>query len=170
MFVTINNDNDGNPFEVFATIGKSGGEFAANSEAICRMVSVCLRSGIRVDKVIEQLTGIRGPMPAWYQGNLVLSIPDAIAQVLVEHTNKYQQKLDLGWQEKKVKPVKQPTAMAVAVGKVEAGEGTGTANLKTSQSSLASIGLVPECPECGNRIEFSEGCLICRSCGYSKCG
>jgi len=73
---------DDRPFEVFALIGKSGKSTAAKTEAIGRLVSLALRSGIKVEHIIEQLKGISGDHPIFQKDGLVLSIPDAIAKVL----------------------------------------------------------------------------------------
>ncbi len=81
LYVTVT-ELDGKPFEVFATIGKSGKSTTAKTEAIGRLVSLCLRSGIGVEKIVEQLKGICGENPVFQNGSLVLSIPDAIARVL----------------------------------------------------------------------------------------
>jgi len=67
---------------VFATIGKSGRSTTAKTEAIGRLVSLALRSGVSVQTVVEQLKGIGGEHPIFQNGGLVLSIPDAIARVL----------------------------------------------------------------------------------------
>jgi len=84
LYVTINTLN-GKPFEVFAQIGKSGYDTMADTEAICRMISLCLRSGIDVEVVIEQLRGIGGDAPVYGAGGLIRSVPDAIAKVLHKH-------------------------------------------------------------------------------------
>ncbi len=81
LYVTVTELN-GRPFEVFATIGKSGRSTTAKTEAIGRLVSLALRSGVSVDKVAEQLKGIGGEHPVFQEGGLVLSIPDAIGRVL----------------------------------------------------------------------------------------
>ena len=81
LYVTVT-EYDGKPFEVFATIGKSGRSTTAKTEAIGRLVSLALRSGVTVDKIIEQLKGIGGEYPVFQDGGLILSIPDAIARVL----------------------------------------------------------------------------------------
>ncbi|MBT8338902.1 MAG: vitamin B12-dependent ribonucleotide reductase [Desulfatitalea sp.] len=81
LYVTVTEFN-GRPFEVFATIGKSGRSTTAKTEAIGRLVSLALRSGVQVDQIIEQLKGIGGEHPIFQEGGLVLSIPDAIARVL----------------------------------------------------------------------------------------
>lgn len=145
LYVTINNDESGHPFEIFATIGKAGGFFAANSEAICRLASLALRSGITPEEVVSQLKGIRGPMPAFGpNGTKILSLADAIAQVLQRHLRGDQAQLDLGYV-KTEKPV-------------------------VSATSIANHGYAPECPECGGDLVMSEGCQSCPGCGYSKCG
>jgi len=84
LYVTINT-LDGKPFEVFAQIGKSGYSTMADTEAICRLISLALRSGIAVDRIIEQLFGIGGASQVFQEGGLIMSIPDAIAKVLKRH-------------------------------------------------------------------------------------
>lgn len=81
LYITIN-EMDGHPFEVFATIGKSGRSTTAKTEAIGRLISLAFRSGISVDKVVRQLKGIGGEHPVFQNGGLVLSIPDGIARIL----------------------------------------------------------------------------------------
>jgi ribonucleoside-diphosphate reductase alpha chain len=81
LYITVTEMN-GRPFEVFATIGKSGRSTTAKTEAIGRLVSLALRSGVEVDAIVEQLKGIGGEHPIFQQGGLVLSIPDAISRVL----------------------------------------------------------------------------------------
>ena len=81
LYVTVT-EFEGRPFEVFATIGKSGRSTTAKTEAIGRLVSLALRSGVKVDKIVNQLKGIGGEFPIFQDGGLVLSIPDAISRVL----------------------------------------------------------------------------------------
>jgi len=81
LYVTVT-EFEGRPFEVFATIGKSGGSTTAKTEAIGRLSSLALRAGVKVEKIVEQLKGIGGEHPVFQEGGLVLSIPDAISRVL----------------------------------------------------------------------------------------
>jgi ribonucleoside-diphosphate reductase alpha chain len=81
LYVTVT-EYGANPFEVFATIGKSGKSTTAKTEAIGRLVSLALRSGVPVEKIVEQLKGICGEHPVFQKDGLILSIPDAISRVL----------------------------------------------------------------------------------------
>ena len=87
IYVTINFDSQGIS-EVFSTLGKAGGCAAAQLEAISRLTSVALRSGIAIDSIVKHLRGIRCPSIAWEQGHAILSCGDAIASVLEKHVKK----------------------------------------------------------------------------------
>ncbi|MFV0423002.1 vitamin B12-dependent ribonucleotide reductase [Oleidesulfovibrio sp.] len=81
LYLTIN-EVDGRPFELFATIGKSGRSITAKAEAIGRLVSLAMRSGVEIEEIVNQLKGIGGEHPKFQKKGLLLSIPDAIAWVL----------------------------------------------------------------------------------------
>ena len=81
LYLTVN-EVDGKPFEMFATIGKSGHSIMAKAEAIGRLVSLALRSGVDVADVVGQLKGIGGENPVFQKKGLLLSIPDAVSWVL----------------------------------------------------------------------------------------
>eukprot|EP00831_Metopus_contortus_P074149 TRINITY_DN6769_c0_g1_i1.p4 TRINITY_DN6769_c0_g1~~TRINITY_DN6769_c0_g1_i1.p4 ORF type:complete len:134 (-),score=25.45 TRINITY_DN6769_c0_g1_i1:636-1037(-) len=81
LYVTVT-ELDGRPFEVFATIGKSGKSTTAKTEAIGRLISLSLRAGVDVRDIIDQVTGIGGEHAVFQEGGRVLSIPDAIGRVL----------------------------------------------------------------------------------------
>ncbi len=81
LYVTVT-EYEGRPFEIFATIGKSGSSTTAKTEAIGRLVSLALRSGVKVEKIVDQLRGIGGEHPVFQKDGLVRSIPDAISRVL----------------------------------------------------------------------------------------
>jgi ribonucleoside-diphosphate reductase alpha chain len=82
LYITINEDENGKPFEVFTNIGKAGGCAASQAEAIGRLISLTLRSDIISEEIIKQLKGISCHEPSWYEGGKVLSCSDAIAKAL----------------------------------------------------------------------------------------
>jgi ribonucleoside-diphosphate reductase alpha chain len=84
IYITVAYDDRG-IFEVFATLGKSGACATAQLEAICRLITLALRSGVDVASVVKQLRGIRCPSISWEGGKSVLSCADAIASVLEKH-------------------------------------------------------------------------------------
>ena len=167
LYITINDDENNMPFEIFSHLGKAGGFFAAKAEAICRLMSLSLRSGVDPEELIEQLKGIRGPTPTWGEdGKMILSLPDAIAQTLEKHISREQGRLDLAFENEK----------QAVVDKKEEEIQTQFSNGysqpeydKAKSKSLADMGEAPACPDCGAMLELGEGCLKCQSCGYSKC-
>jgi len=165
LYVTINEDEYG-PFEVFSQLGKAGGFFGAQTEAICRMISLALRSGVQLKDVIDQIKGIRGPDPVFHNGERILSLPDAIANVLETHSKRGQTelKLEVPKQVEVPKPELQPVFQAVTT-EVHAGSTT-----VMQRVSIADTGHAPGCPDCGNIMRMAEGCMKCEMCGYSKCG
>ncbi|NIP29513.1 MAG: hypothetical protein GTO02_03990, partial [Candidatus Dadabacteria bacterium] len=144
LYVTVNTYDD-KPFEVFVQIGKSGYTTMADAEATGRLVSLALRSGIDVKKVVEQLEGIGGSSPVFSEGKLVMSIPDAIATVL----------------RKNFLPEKKTESSNTPVEFIKPFE-------KTGASSTDII--LEACPDCGSHaLAFESGCVTCRGCGFSRC-
>ncbi|MDA1337378.1 MAG: ribonucleoside reductase class II [bacterium] len=150
LYVTVNNDERGVPFEVFATIGKSGGFFQEQSEAICRLISLALRSGVAVEEVAGDLKGIRGPMPIFTDKGTVLSLPDALGKILEQHvtvTREVQEVISRP-ENQEVLPFAQTTG---------------------AKTEVADFGFMPGCPDCGAQLLMQEGCISCKSCGFSRC-
>lgn len=166
LFVTINQDEHG-PFEVFSQLGKAGGFFQAQTEAICRLISLALRSGVSIKDVIDQLKGIRGPDIAFANGGTIHSLPDAIGKVLENHIKRGQKELALRFTPDVKPKVAENPEMVLA-----SSRGTGEAQNGTAAEkvSIANLGYAPACPDCGSSLTFGEGCLKCDICGFSKCG
>lgn len=123
LYVTINEDEYG-ICEVFAQMGKAGGCAYSQIEATGRLISLALRSGVRVESIIKQLMGIRCPSPVWQNGDQIVSCSDAIARALKEYTK---------------------------------------STVEVERSEMGA------CPDCGAAVEYDGGCIVCRSCGFSRC-
>ena len=152
LYVTVNEDEDGKLFEIFNQIGKAGGCAASQSEAIGRLVSLALRSGVDPGDIIRQLKGISCHTPVWYREGKILSCSDAVAKAIEWHLDEKGQK---------------PRTDLAAVGEIRA-------LLPERQEQIPrdtsfSIFLRGACPECGGPLIFEEGCVKCL-CGYSDCG
>ncbi|MBP9043446.1 MAG: vitamin B12-dependent ribonucleotide reductase [Spirochaetes bacterium] len=143
LYVTINEDEKG-IFEVFATMGKGGGCAASQTEAIGRLISLALRSGIDKDQIVKQLKGVRCPNQIWEKGGRIYSCSDAIAKAI----ERYSGVLDI------TTNLKSERAQIIA-----------ETNGRDSDSIMTGV-----CPDCHGPLEFESGCSVCRSCGFSRCG
>jgi ribonucleoside-diphosphate reductase alpha chain len=88
LYVTINEDGDGNLFELFTQMGKAGGCASSQAEAIGRLVSLALRSGIEPIEIEKQLRGISCHSPAWAAGGKISSCSDAISKAIERFAEK----------------------------------------------------------------------------------
>ena len=159
MYVTINEDEEGRPFEVFVALGKAGGPAMADAEAIGRLISLALRSGISLRSVHKQLRGISSDRAVGFGANKVLSSPDAIAQVVeryLEEKEGVQQSL--------------PIPEVGAAKQTNGGTQTAEKPIIHRFEAQAAIQFIGTCPDCGSSLEFAEGCMKCHACGYSECG
>ncbi len=145
LYVTVNYDSEG-ICEVFTSTGKAGG-CPSQSEAVARLASIALRSGISVEEIMNQMKGIRCPSTVRQAGLKCTSCPDAISQVIRKvydlqqdagHSSRLPEKVQEALEEKRQPPPEGQTFRY--------------------------------CPECGQPLEHEGGCVTCRSCGYSKCG
>lgn len=126
LYVTINKDKKNKPFEVFTNIGKAGGCAASQAEAIGRLISLALRSGIEPQEIVKQLKGISCHAPVWSGNGKITSCADAIAKAIEAELTQ----------------------------------------IKVDKDERTHYGA---CPECGSSLSYEEGCIICHSCGFTKC-
>src|SRR5262245_19915877 len=158
MYVTITEDDKGQPFEVFISLGKAGGALMADVEAVGRLVSLALRSGIPPKEVHRQLRGNSSDRVGGLGPNKVLSVPDAIGIAIekwMQDKQGIQQDLLGGG-----------GAPAVPVREVVTGA-DGAAALRDPAPTQDFIGT---CPDCGSQLAFVEGCVQCHVCGFRECG
>ena len=156
LYITINQDHNG-LCEVFTTIGKAGGNAAAQSEAISRLISLALRSGIDPNAIVKQLKGISGPNPTWEDGRLILSTPDAIGKALDDYLKEGVNEAENPSYETDAK--KSPITMATS-------EEVNDLNGPVTDFTFKNIST---CPDCGSSVMHEGGCVTCPSCGFSKC-
>jgi len=164
LYVTINEDKAG-LCEVFAKMGKSGGCASSQSEAISRLISLCLRCGIDKEAILKQVKGIRCPSPIWVNGGMVLSCPDAIAKTIerfIESSNGNGNGNGNGTShiEDEIALVDPVVAKAIEAA---------PAAVAVMEEREIRTDMCPQCPDCGSMVDYSEGCIVCKSCGYSKC-
>ena len=147
-YITINSDENKNPFEVYITIGKAGSDIAAFAESLGRMISLNLRmpSAMSVDKrvreIVDNLIRIGGSNSVGFGKNRVSSLPDAVSRVLLEY-----------------------------IGFVKVLDEKEEAQADHKKNNEKQLGLLADlCPECGvASFVKEEGCQKCYTCGYSKC-
>ncbi|MFH1539774.1 MAG: TSCPD domain-containing protein, partial [bacterium] len=142
LYVTVNKDERG-MCELFTQMGKSGGCAAAQAEAISRLVSLCLRSGVKVDQIVKHLRGIRCHSPSWQNGGQILSCPDAVGIVIERYLKAYSK------------------------GKISMTPEENHELIGYSKDSLDH--LLGACPDCGGVVEHESGCVVCRLCGFTRC-
>jgi ribonucleoside-diphosphate reductase alpha chain len=148
-FVTMNDDEAGQPFEVFVETGKTGSDIKAMAEAMGRLMSLVLRLASpltpreKVQQIVNQVRGIGGARSLGFGKERIRSLPDAVAQALEEqyavHAN---------------------------------GNGYHPAPEDASGNGKPEAHRLPTdlCPSCGvAAFVHEEGCMTCHSCGYSEC-
>ncbi|AEN05807.1 intein-containing adenosylcobalamin-dependent ribonucleoside-diphosphate reductase [Halolamina sp.] len=197
LYVNINEDpHTGEPFELFANIGNSGGFTASFTEALAKTISTSLRSGVDPDEIASELQGIRSPKVAWDKGEQIQSIPDAIGTAMRRYLDgdidkgiPQQQTIDQLEDEGATTDGGHESDTLVSQSKADAPDDGSTtespaeptavdvggpdaeqAGQDDATSELIASGESPECPDCGSMsLYYSEGCKTCESCGWSEC-
>lgn len=154
LYVTINRDRFG-PFELFANLGKTGGCAAAQIEALARLVSLAMRSGIDPYQIVKQLKGIRCPNPKMgpvgMSEEAVLSCPDGIGKALERYL------------EGKPPSIGEELTTSPSLD-YYSNEMMDQEEQESSEGMVVGV-----CPDCGNPLIYQDGCSVCHSCYYSKC-
>jgi ribonucleoside-diphosphate reductase alpha chain len=174
MFVNITEDEKGQPFEVFLTLGKAGGSAMADAEAMGRLISLALRSGIPITQIHRQLRGISSDRAVGLGPNKVLSVPDAIGIAIEEWVRDRQ----IGVQQELMPDQTTPVAGQPSISPMLITQEmpvVRAANGAQPQQELgfaydSGEGFMGTCPDCGSQMEYAEGCVKCHVCGFSECG
>lgn len=162
-FITINQDNAGEPIEIFINIGKAGSDITAMAAALGRTISSSLRfrSNLspkeRAKEIADQLSGIGGRRSVGFGPNRVRSLPDAVAMALATHfefntvgngNGNGHSHAHLDFEDEEARESSHPMMFAATTDSIEA----------------------DLCPECGEHsLILEEGCAKCYSCGHSEC-
>ncbi|MBI5810795.1 MAG: vitamin B12-dependent ribonucleotide reductase [Deltaproteobacteria bacterium] len=144
LYVTINEDEEGRPLEIFTQIGKAGGCVASQCEAMGRMTSLALRSGIEPQEIVQQMKGISCHLPVGYGATKITSCSDALAKAME-------------WYLMYKSSSANPSLAEDMGGKLDF----------TLAPEVFNRGA---CPDCGGTVEHADGCVVCRGCGYTECG
>jgi len=161
LYVTITEDEKGQPFEVFMSLGKAGGALMADVEAMGRLISLALRSGISIKEIHRQLRGISSDRVIGLGPNKVLSVPDAVG-ISLERWMQDKQGV-----QQELLPGAAPRADVAPVVQQIVPTSTGE---QMSRASVEQPVLSGACPDCGSQLEYAEGCVKCHVCGFSECG
>jgi ribonucleoside-diphosphate reductase alpha chain len=159
LYVTITEDDKGQPFEVFMSLGKAGAPLMADVEAMGRLISLALRSGIPVESLYRQLRGISSDRVTGLGPNKVMSVPDAIGIALERWMYEKQGVQQDLLEHREGRAVLEPASPV-----------TGPTGEAMRRETAARGDFVGACPDCGSQLEFAEGCMKCHVCGYSECG
>ena len=200
LYVTVNESEDGKPFELFNHMGKAGGCAASQNEAIGRLISYSLRCGAKLDPLIKQLKGISCHRPAWGEGGKISSCSDAIGKAL----ETYHQGREL----REKRSAAEDALQSQLANEHSNGNGhsvaTPVARRETLSEGVSFDGLSATepvsdrwvepgaelrsqsqggdgrhhdihrvqgaCVDCGSQLSFEEGCVKCHSCGFTECG
>jgi ribonucleoside-diphosphate reductase alpha chain len=165
LYVTITEDDRGQPFEVFMTLGKAGGALMADVESLGRLISLALRSGIPIKEIYRQLRGISSDRVIGLGPNKILSVPDAVG-IAIERWMQEKQGI-----QQELLPGVAPQLGAAEASPVivqpvsQVGPGGEQMMFGGMQETLSGA-----CPDCNSQLEFAEGCMKCHVCGFSECG
>ena len=158
LYITINMDENG-PVELFSQMGKAGGCAASQSEAISRLISLALRSGIRPEAIVKELKGISCHRIVWQGGNRILSCADAIGQTIEWYIDENMHVLSLN-----------NTNTIQSIEPVQEVDNPIISDTDLNDEEVAE-NLAGACPMCGGPLKYESGCVACAlNCGYSECG
>lgn len=173
-FITINEDENGDPLEVFINVGKAGSDVAAMAEALGRTLSTALkfRGGVgakeKAREFAEQLSGIGGRRSIGFGPTKIKSLPDALAGALSVHynfgINGYHNSPNVfGVYASNTNEENQSEVVASMPSTTK--EQQESLFLTATKEKVGDI-----CPSCGaGTLVFEEGCSKCHACGHSEC-
>ena len=138
--------------EVFAQLGKGGDVANSDLEAICRILSLWLRSNGNLVTAVSQLSGIGSSLSVPTKDGRIMSLADGLATALL----RYKRAKDEHGLE------------ALLLGRVDPSKLESEEPVERRRAPVGRQYKV-KCPTCSGDLSFEEGCEKCHSCGFSKC-
>ncbi len=182
LYVTINENAKGEPFELFNHMGKAGGCAASQNEAIGRLISYALRCGASIEPLIKQLKGISCHRPAWGDKGKISSCADAIGKALEEYHLGRVGSAGIETPGDDVPPTARSDGIDLVPDELDPTSGP-TSSREGNRLPSGSYGdhsnrvaVVEEtkvqgaCRDCGGQLAYEEGCVKCYGCGFTECG
>jgi len=151
--VSYDHTND-SPREVFAQLGKGGDVANSDLEAICRMLSLWLRSNGSLEMAMDQLNGIGSSLSVPTKDGRIMSLADGLAcalQKYIDSKGSFGSQAAMDW------PTEAPMKTTP-----KGGGGTTSAPRNVANYKI-------KCPTCSAKLAFEEGCVKCYGCGFSQC-
>jgi ribonucleoside-diphosphate reductase alpha chain len=146
-YITVGLYEDGRPGEIFVKIAKEGSTVSGLMDSVALLTSVTLQYGVPIEDLSRKLKNTRFE-PYGRTNNPQIPWATSVVDYVFR------------WLERKFAPEAaaadasaHPSGVWLAAGHASAGEETGLG-----------------CPECGALLTYQEGCLVCRSCGFNRCG
>ncbi len=184
-YITMNSDEQGNPFEVFIVApGKAGSDLQADAEGLGRMISLQLRTTAPENRltmlrlIIDQLQGIGGSRSVGFGANRIMSLPDAVAQALMDNyfpedkaqqLSLFQAQFDIPAAPQVIAPASIQAALPAPASGRNGTNGLSKADV-LQQAAAGNIQGAEMCPSCHNAsLVRAEGCKTCLRCGFSEC-
>ena len=156
MHVKVSVDpRSGREREVFAQLGKGGDVANSDLEAICRILSLWLRSNGSLTRAVSQLAGIGSSLTVPTKDGRIMSLADGLATALLRYSRA---KDEHGLE-------------ALLLGRVDPSALENDQPVERRQKTPGGASQYKvKCPSCETGdLAFEEGCEICHSCGFSKC-
>ncbi|MCH7699195.1 MAG: vitamin B12-dependent ribonucleotide reductase [Chloroflexi bacterium] len=140
-YITVGLFDDGRPGEVFITISKEGSTIRGLMDSVAVLTSLALQYGVPIEDLGKKFRGVHFE-PAGLTNNKDLPSASSLVDYIFR------------WLERRFGA--QSRTLSTPSG--------------TSSESFDDVSTGLACPDCGSIVVFAEGCLTCRSCGYTKCG
>ena len=153
-YMTVGLFADGTPGELFVNVSRQGSTVMALMDTIAMLTSYSLQFGVPVSVLASKLQGSRFE-PSGPTGNPQIPIATSIIDYIFR------------WLELKFGD-REPAVQPTLIPPYEVAESLGVDEPALSHGDMVPSGV--GCPDCGSVLHYGEGCLMCRSCGYNKCG